>query len=166
MHRGKTKISLKIIIFLFMLDILLLYCSYSLKDTVKMDPSNKNSITVHSTQESTDRCDSLLVNTYLTRIIEASDEFYKEYYAILPIVNYYSIQVKAYLSDSRLSQITFTSLPYLGPHDTIGIDEITFTADYLGNVELKSFEHLESYHLPDNLRNLELKEFPEHYYKN
>lgn len=118
------------------------------------------------TQESSNNCDNLLINTYLSRIIEASDEFYKEYYAILPIVNYYSIQVKEYISDSRLSQITFTSYPYLGPHDTIGVDEITYTADYIGNVELKSFIHLESYHLPDNLKNLELKEFPEQYYKN
>lgn len=165
MHRIIRKNNVKIFLILLMLDLILLFMFCLKNDTIKREQLYNDSNPV-LTQENSNNCDSLLVNTYLTRIIDASDEYYKEYYAILPIVNYYSIQVKKYISDSRLSQITFTSFPYLGPHDTIGIDEITYTADYLGNVELISFIHLESYHLPDNLKNLELKEFPEHYYKN
>ena len=160
MHRLR-KNNKKIFLILLILDILLTSCLF-----IKSDLANdKKTITAHLTKDQEKNCDSLLINTYLTKIIEASDEFYKEYYRILPTLNYYSIYVKEYISDSRLSQITFTSKPYLGPHDTIGVDEITFTADYLGNVELKSFDHLLSYHLPDNLKDLELKDFPEHYYK-
>lgn len=165
MHRIIRQNKMKIFLILLMLDLIFLYMLCLKNDTIKREQVYNDSNSV-LTQESSNNCDSLLVNTYLTRIIDASDDFYKEYYTILPIVNYYSIQVKEYISDSRLSQITFLSYPYLGPHDTIGIDEITFTADYLGNVELKSFTHIESYHLPDNLRNLELIEFPEQYYKN
>jgi hypothetical protein len=105
----------------------------------------------------------LLVNTYLTKLIEASNDFYDEYYTIAPIVNYYSVEVKKISSDNRKSYVTFKSLPYLGPHDTIGIDEITFSADYLGNVELEKFNHIMSYHLPENLKDLEKKRVPGKY---
>lgn len=103
------------------------------------------------------------MNTYLTKIIEASDDFYDEYYTIAPIVNYYSVFVKKIYSDNRNSYITFKSEPYLGPHDTIGIDEITFSADYLGNVKVERFNHIISYHLPDNLKDLEKKRVPGKY---
>ncbi len=111
-----------------------------------------------------DQYNQLLVNTYLTEIMEASDNFYDGYYTISPIVNYYSVFVKKVSADGRTYYVTFTSNPYLGPHDTIGNDEITFSADYLGNVKLESFNHLKSYHLPDNLKDLEKKQFPGKYY--
>lgn len=105
----------------------------------------------------------LFVNTYLKRITEASDNFYDEYYTISPIVNYYSVFVKKIYWDNRNGYITFTSQPYLGPHDTIGIDEVTFSANYLGNVKLEEFNHIMSYHLPDNLKDLEKKIVPGEY---
>lgn len=107
--------------------------------------------------------DSLLINTYLSRITEASDDFYKEYYTTTPSVNYYSVTVKEVTSEDRISYVTFTTTPYLGPHDTIGIDEITFSADYLGSVSLVTFNHIINYHLPDNLKDLEKKKVPGKY---
>lgn len=40
---------------------------------------------------------------------------------------------------------------------------LTFSADYLGNVELENFNHIISYHLPDNLKDLEKKIVPRKY---
>lgn len=116
---------------------------------------------------SEDQYKQLLVNTYLARIIRASDQFYDEYYISSPMVNYYSTFLKKILEDKdhRTYHVIFLSSPYIGPHDTIGIDEITFTADYLGNVNLEKFHHLKSYHLPDNLKSLERKQFPTKYYE-
>ncbi len=116
-----------------------------------------------SSSKEQSNCDQLLVNTYLKRIEEASNNFYEEYYTLLPIVNYYSVTVKECSSEGRLGRVTFTSNPYLGPHDSIGIDEITFSADYLGNVKLESFQHIISYYLPDNLKDLEKKRVPGKY---
>ena len=76
---------------------------------------------------------------------------------------YYTVSIKDIVSEKSNSIITFNSYPYLGPHDTIGIDEITFVADYMGNVKLQSFNHIVSYHLPDNLRYLEKKIIPGKY---
>ena len=92
-----------------------------------------------------------------------SNDFYDEYYTKLPSVMYYTVSIKDIVSEKSNSIITFNSYPYLGPHDTIGIDEITFVADYMGNVKLQSFNHIVSYHLPDNLRYLEKKIIPGKY---
>ena len=107
--------------------------------------------------------DQAIINTYLDKIKSASNDFYNEYYAKLPSVMYYTVSIKDIVSEKSNSIITFNSYPYLGPHDTIGIDEITFVADYMGNVKLQSFNHIVSYHLPDNLRYLEKKIIPGKY---
>jgi len=107
--------------------------------------------------------DQAIINTYLDKISSASNDFYDEYYTKLPSVMYYTVSIKDIVSEKSNSIITFNRYPYLGPHDTIGIDEITFVADYMGNVKLQSFNHIVSYHLPDNLRYLEKKIIPGKY---
>lgn len=110
-----------------------------------------------------EKYNQLLVNTYLTKVEEVSNDFYNEYYTISPVVNYYSVYVKNITSNNSTYYVTFTSEPYLGPHDSIGIDEITFAADYLGNIKLDKFNHIVSYELPDNLKELEKKRVPGKY---
>lgn len=112
------------------------------------------------TEES--KYNQVLINSYLEKIKIASNDFYDEYYNKLPsVIN--SISIKNIILENSNSIITFTSYPYLGPHNTIGIDEITFIADYKGNIELQNFNHIVSYHLPDNLSNLEKKIIPGKY---
>lgn len=104
--------------------------------------------------------DKAFIYTYLKAIKNASDDFYSDYYYIAPTISYYSVflkEVKALGNNTSQISITFHTLPYLGPHDTIGEDEITFLTDYTGKVELKQFKHLKSYDLPRNLQDLEKK---------
>lgn len=146
-----------IVLFILFCDIILICCLYVKRNLYQ------DKVTTTAYMQSSDKkynCEQLLVNTYLKRIEKASDEFYNEYYTISPIVNYYSVSVKETSSVNRVEFVTFTSNPYLGPHDSIGIDEITFSADYLGNVKLENFNHIISYHLPDNLKDLEKKVVP------
>lgn len=122
--------------------------------------SNRNEVimvTNFKSIETKNEYNQLLVNTYLTRIEEASNHFYGDYYTTLPVVDYYNVFIKDITSDNDTYYITFTSKPYLGPHDTIGIDEITFSADWQGNIKLNNFIHIISYPLPDNLKDLEKK---------
>lgn len=123
----------------------------------------RKSISCSSTTIERNKYDQAIINTYLDKIKAASNDFYNEYYAKLPSVMYYTVSIKDIVSEKSNSIITFNSYPYLGPHDTIGIDEITFVADYMGNVKLQSFNHIVSYHLPDNLRHLEKKIIPGKY---
>jgi hypothetical protein len=142
---------------------LLLICFLYAKTIINQD---KTMIATMQSSDINDQYKQLLVNTYLSKIIEASDNFYHEYYTISPTVNYYSVFVEKISSHKRTHYVTFLSNPYIGPHDTIGIDEITFSADYFGNVKLEKFYHLKSFHLPDNLKDLEKKQFQQEYYEN
>lgn len=149
--------------------LIMVLCAFILICNIYLNANTQNHRVINTNVQSSGlegHYKQLLVNTYLTKIIRASDEFYEEYYVSSPTVNYYSVFVKKITSDKgdRTFHVTFTSSPYIGPHDTIGVDEITFLADYLGNVKLEKFLHLKSYHLPDNLKDLEKKQFPENYY--
>lgn len=123
----------------------------------------RKSIPCSSSTVERNKYDQAIINTYLDKINSASNDFYDEYYTKLPSVMYYTVSIKDIVSEKFNSIITFNSYPYLGPHDTIGINKITFVADYMGNIKLQSFNHIVSYHLPDNLRHLEKKIIPGKY---
>ncbi len=143
---------------MLLLDIILISCLFYKSNREEVMLTSK--IEISNIEE---KYNQLLVNTYLTHIKEASNNFYAKYYTTPPIVNYYSVFLKSITSDNDTYYVTFTSKPYLGPHDTIGIDEITFTADWHGSVKLDKFNHLISYHLPDNLKDLEKIKVPGRY---
>ncbi|MFT4145155.1 MAG: DUF3888 domain-containing protein [Mobilitalea sp.] len=148
----------KALILMLLLDVILIsYLFYKENQEEIMMTSNMK------TSDIKEKYNQLLVNTYLTHIKEASNNFYAEYYSTSPIVNYYSVFLKSITSDNDTYYVTFISKPYLGPHDTIGIDEITFSADWHGSVKLDKFNHLISYHLPDNLKDLEKMKVPGKY---
>lgn len=104
--------------------------------------------------------DNALVWTYLSRIQERSDNFYAVYYTVTPSIVSYETTVREVYEKDGLIYITFTSLPYIGPHDTIGEDEITFSVKYTGEIEMQDFKHLKSYPLPDNLKDIEKGPLP------
>lgn len=106
-------------------------------------------------------CQKLLVNTYLPYIREVSHEFYAEYYTEKPETEYSTTTVKEIIPKKNFVKVIFTTKPYLGSHDTIGIDEITFSADQNGTIRLEGFDHIKTYELPENLKNLQLKPVPE-----
>ncbi|MCI2105790.1 MAG: DUF3888 domain-containing protein [Intestinimonas sp.] len=104
--------------------------------------------------------DKLLVYIFLDAIQGQSDQFYAPYYTISPTNAYYSTTVKEVQEDGVTVDITFSTLPYIGPHDTIGEDEITFHVTHSGEITPMSFKHLKSYPLPDNLRSIEKGALP------
>lgn len=101
----------------------------------------------------------LLVYTFSDALQEQSNLFYKSYYTISPTVAYDSTYVKSLKDNGENIEITFCSLPYIGPHDTVGEDEITFQVKHNGEYVPISFRHLKSYSLPENLISLQ-KELP------
>lgn len=110
----------------------------------------------------------LLIYTYLKKIKDASDNFYSEYFTISPRVDYYVVSVKKISSDNSTnptSLITFITEPFVDAHWNVGIDEITFSADYTGNIEMKEFKHIKSFSLPDRLKIYVKKPIPGVYEK-
>lgn len=105
----------------------------------------------------------LLVRTYLPDMKAASDNFYKEYFTIAPTIVDYGTHIKDITKQNGLSEVTFISNPYIGPHDSVGADEITFTVNQWGDRKLEKFNHIISYALPENLSDLSIKLIPGQY---
>lgn len=153
-----------ILILLSLIAATLTYCLY-----IKNKPSDvEMTANMHSYQSQVE-CNKLLINTYLYDIQQATNVFYSQYYTINPTVSFYVVTVKEIKAEKPSGTeniaylITFISEPYICPHDTIGKDEITFSASYTGSVEIKKFDHFLSYHLPEHLKDLEKKPLPRGY---
>lgn len=104
--------------------------------------------------------EKLLVYLFLSDIQEQSNLFYAPYYTVSPTVSYYFTTVTEIQEDGANICITFTSLPYIGPHDAIGEDGVTFCVNHSGEIIDMEFKHLKSYSLPDNLSYLEKGALP------
>lgn len=99
--------------------------------------------------------DHAIVLTYLKDMRAASDNYYNDYYTVAPQIDYYSTDIQRINKSGSKAFISFITLPYLGAHNTVGKDRITFVVDATSNIELYAFEHLCSYDLPDFLKDLE-----------
>ena len=49
--------------------------------------------------------------------------------------------------------------PYIGPHNSVGIDHITFNVNSRGEVKLEKFEHIKSYEIQPGYQN-QIKTWP------
>ncbi|WMJ22803.1 DUF3888 domain-containing protein [Paludicola sp. MB14-C6] len=126
--------------------------------------NNTNNFKVtQNTYKTESDCNTVIVKTYLKAIQNASNDFYSDYFTITPTVDFHRITVKQILSQHTTSIIVFTSEPFIGPHDTVGIDEISFYAYETGEVKLKEFKHIVSYSVPQNLKDIVKKPIPGDY---
>ena len=108
-------------------------------------------------------CEQALVRTYLPSMQGASDAFYKEYFKESPRIEDFNTSVKEITKQGGPIEITFVASPFLGAHNSVGVDEITFTVGEWGDVNLEKFSHVISYSLPEHLLGLSIKAIPGRY---
>ncbi len=139
---------------------LLVLFAFILTAFLKQNRLHDSAGTAMAAFEEQDIKDQLLVYLFLDNLQEQSDLFYEPYYTLNPEIVYYLTTLKEVTSDGPYTCIKFVTLPYLGPHDTIGEDEISFCINHSGEVVSTEFRHLNSYTLPDYLRSLEKGALP------
>jgi len=114
--------------------------------------------------DDSERLDKIVMTLLIPKIQKSVDDFYEPYISIEPTV-------AAYLGDSKITSIvgdvgssiytvTVELEPYVGPHISIGRDKMTFEISADGTVNMKKYEHLKSYDLPQNLQSLIKKPLP------
>lgn len=91
------------------------------------------------------------------KIDEAVSNYYSNYLTISPLVYPYQIQIVNMERTNGyrgfMFEITIEVTPVVGPHIEVGKDQITFDITP-SEVKLKKFEHLETYELPPNWKNI------------
>lgn len=101
-----------------------------------------------------------LVRLFMNAIQEQSNLFYEPYYTIHPNIVDYWTTIKDIDKNGSQIHVTFSTLPYIGPHDTIGEDDITFSINCSGDIAMLDFKHLKSYPLPEHLKSIEKGSLP------
>lgn len=105
-------------------------------------------------------CYKVLIKTYLTDIQSIIYDYYDSFIDIRPTVDYDSVSVERVYSDKTKDFIVFNCKPFVEAHNTIGIEEILFSADKQGNVKLVQFTHIKGFQLPEHLQNHIKNEYP------
>lgn len=97
-----------------------------------------------------------LINSYLTHIQEASSAYYAEQGEPIPTVSWYYVSLKDMTADTSainpIVHITFTLMPYVGAHDPVGVDEVTFSASHTGQINLLEYRRTEDILSGQNVR--------------
>lgn len=88
-----------------------------------------------------------LINSYLPHIRDAAQTYYTEKGKEIPTVSWYYVALKELTADTQASNptvhITFTLMPYVDAHNPVGVDEVTFTASYTGQISLAEYRRME-----------------------
>jgi hypothetical protein len=96
----------------------------------------------------------VFISLLLPYIQKEVDRYYATYLTLSPSVAPYQVYV---LSAERpngyrtfVFRLKLRVESYVGPHNSVGLDDITVTAGGSGDVEIEKFEHIKSYTLPPN----------------
>lgn len=106
----------------------------------------------------------IFMTLLMPKIDDAIDNFYGKYLNVLPREDPWAIKIldieRPNGDRTSLFIIKLQVLPYLGPHNSIGRDNITIRVRYGSEPETLKFEHLESYPIPIHYKNVIKTKWP------
>jgi hypothetical protein len=100
--------------------------------------------------------ETILLKILTPQMQEAVSEYYSPYLTYPPTVAYY----EARIYEVTNNEVCVELLPYVGAHNPVGRDQITFDITGSGAVTVKEYLHLESYTLPPHQQPLIRKPLP------
>ena len=98
----------------------------------------------------------------MNHIVADSKKFYDKYFSDELEYFNYIFQVKDVEKQGEPINIyiTFKTTPMVGPHISVGDDEITYKVNASGNITLENFTHMKSYELPSRFKRNMIKPYP------
>ncbi len=153
----KNKKKTQLIVILILSGILLFEMVLCLQKNYNLPTFRQCQTTVSETK------DELIIASFMDNIIEDSSKFYDNYFPDgLGYINYmYKIKSIYKKGEPVNIYITFEGTPIVGPHISVGDDEITYKVDVFGNKTLEKFIHIKSYEIPERLNINLIKPYPE-----
>jgi len=102
-----------------------------------------------------ERLKSIVIGFLMPEIDMAVSKFYKPYLRIKPTVaTYQCVEITRIEGEGPRCIVTIEIEPYVGPHEPVGKERMTFIIGHWGEVIIKQYEHLKSYDLPPHLQDL------------
>ena len=114
--------------------------------------------TINNSKPGKGSTDELYQDIYITLlepyIQEAVNCYYKEYFKSAPTVAPYMVDI--IVIDRPFGYRTFVFvinvqvMPYFGPHNAVGIDNITLKIGEENKIQIEKYDHIKSFELPSN----------------
>lgn len=116
---------------------------------------------------SDDAYQQTIIELLMPQIDQAVEHYYKQYFYNLPGVAPYLggkvLSIEHHESQPNISyfyEVVVQVMPYFGPHNAVGIDNLTFRVFAGGKVRLERFEHIESFEIPQRYRDEIISSWP------
>lgn len=116
-------------------------------------------ITNNPVQYSSEDKYKYIINSLLMPYIDkAVSDYYKNFLSETPLVDPWDINILNVEkpNDLFVFVIKIQVMPYVGPHLSVGLDQITITVEGTGDVKIDNFQHINSSYLnlPSNWQNI------------
>ncbi len=87
--------------------------------------------------------DGLILTVFRDELQQAADSYYDSQPGVTVASYFGEVLSLSHASDGYY--IKFRVFPYIGAHNTIGIDEVTYFVSNSGNITIKEYLHMKDY---------------------
>lgn len=90
-----------------------------------------------------------------TNIEKDLGKYYDKYFTVPLEYFLYEMQLMHIQAVQSGYEMVVGITPVIGPHDSVGYDELMYVVDYAGNLTLKLHKHIKDYELPDRYKDIQ-----------
>lgn len=124
-------------------------------DNSKAYPNNFNNPPTGSKEE---LYRDIFITLLYPHINRAIGDYYSQYLKYLPGEDPWSIKILDIEREKAFEFIVnVEAMPYIGPHNSVGTDHITFRILLFGGIKLEKYEHIQSFSIPPNYQDIIIK---------
>lgn len=98
-----------------------------------------------SADTETDIYKEALTVSMLKELQQASNRYYDGSYSVFPTVELAAAELEQIYKQEGKTILEFKIMPFIGPHNTVGIDHLTLSLDNRGNVKILDYQHSENF---------------------
>ena len=93
----------------------------------------------------TDMYKEALTASLIKELQQSSDSYYDGSYSVFPTVELETTELEQIYRQEGKTILAFKIMPFIGPHNTVGIDRLTLSLDSRGNTTLLDYQHSEDF---------------------
>ena len=93
----------------------------------------------------TDMYKEALTASLIKELQQSSDSYYDGSYSVFPTVELDTTELEQIYRQEGKTILAFKIMPFIGPHNTVGIDHLTLSLDSRGNITLLDYQHSEDF---------------------
>lgn len=108
------------------------------------EPDHKYVQTISTSVES-DMYEEALIRSLLNKLQQASNSYYEGSYPVHPTVEQDTTELIQIYKQNGKTILEFKIMPFIGPHNTVGIDYPTLSVDRNGNIMVLEYRHFDDF---------------------